>query len=55
MYAGSAAESDGADVFLLPTRLNLSLNAKLMSGGQVYPAYYTGLPVDLRERLTRLA
>lgn len=55
VYPGSAPESDSSSVFLRTPRLNRSLNAKLMKAGHVYPAYYTGLPVDLRYRLTYLA
>ncbi len=32
-----------------------SLNAKLIGLGMAYPAYYTGLPVDLRDRITGIA
>ena len=32
-----------------------SLNAKLVGDGMAYPAYYTGLPVDLRDRITGIA
>ena len=55
VFSGSAQEADGSEVFLRTDRLDRSLNAKLMMAGQVYPAYYTGLPWDLRDRLTELA
>jgi len=32
-----------------------SLNAQLIAEGHAYPAYYTGLPTDLRNQLTNLA
>ena len=32
-----------------------SLNAKLVGDGIAYPAYNTGLPVDLRDRITGIA
>ena len=61
VYTGNPPENDGTDIFLRTPRLNQSLNARLMSLGHVYPAYYTarnnqgGLPSDLRDHLTDLA
>jgi len=62
VYAGSAGEKDGSDVFLNASRMRQSVNAQLMKAGHVYPAYYSarhdgvgGLPYDLRNDLTALA
>ncbi|MCH8315071.1 MAG: hypothetical protein IIA64_03775 [Planctomycetes bacterium] len=55
VFAGSTSQQDGSDIWLDVARLNTSLNAQLMSRGEVYPAYYAGLPSDLRDRLTDLA
>ena len=55
VFAGQASEADGAEIWLTPERMNRSLNAQLMGEGQAYPAYYTGLPTDLRNQLTSLA
>jgi endonuclease YncB( thermonuclease family) len=66
VYTGGAPENDGTNVFLNVSRLNRSLNAKIIANGHAYPAYYGqrpnapssergGLPVDLRARLTELA
>jgi endonuclease YncB( thermonuclease family) len=55
VFAGATARADGADVFLDVPLLDTSLNAKLAKSGQAYPAFYTGLPVDLRRRVAQLA
>ena len=54
VFAGSASEQDGSNVWLGVSRLNQSINAKLIDQGQAYPAFYTGLPSDLRDRITEL-
>lgn len=65
VFAGTAPERSGANLFLDTDRLDNSLNAALMREGHVYPAFYAarevngervgGLPGDLREHLTGLA
>jgi len=54
-FAGGTPRADGSDVWFTPQWMNQSLNARLMTAGEVYPAYYRGLPTDLRNRLTVLA
>ena len=54
-FGGDTTESDGSDVYLRPSTMTKSLNAKLIGLGMAYPAYYTGLPVDLRDRITGIA
>jgi endonuclease YncB( thermonuclease family) len=53
--AGVTPHTDGDDAWLTPEWMGESLNARLIEGGHAYPAYYTGLPTDLRGRLTALA
>jgi endonuclease YncB( thermonuclease family) len=55
VFAGSPNGADGSEPWLKLPLLNRSANAKLMGAGLLYPAYYTGLPTDLRDRLTELA
>ena len=56
VFAGRTNFRDGNDdVWLDPAMLDGSVNAVLMRLGEVYPAYYTGLPTDLRDHLTDLA
>ncbi len=55
LFAGTPAEADGDTLHLTPARMNQSLNAKVLNAGHAYPAYYTGLPTDLRTRITALA
>jgi endonuclease YncB( thermonuclease family) len=52
VYPGDAAEPDGEVVFLEPARADASVNARLLSDGLVYPAFYTTLPAQLRRRCT---
>jgi len=42
-------------VFLDVKTLNKSINAKLAQSGNAFPAFYTGLPTDLRSRINALA
>lgn len=53
-FVGSTSQADGSEVWLTDSWMSRSLNARLVSAGHAYPAYYTGLPTDLRNRLTRL-
>ena len=65
VFPGTAPEQSGSNVFLDVPRLNQSLNARLVSQGLAYPAFYSarevngervgGLPGDLRQRLATLA
>jgi endonuclease YncB( thermonuclease family) len=61
VFSDQPPAADGSDVFCDVAMLNKSVNAKLMTKGWAYPAYYThrqgegGLPVDLRDRLTFLS
>jgi endonuclease YncB( thermonuclease family) len=54
VFVGSAEYPNGEEVWLTPIELLKSLNAQLMEQGVVYPAYYSGLPSDLRDKLTLL-
>jgi endonuclease YncB( thermonuclease family) len=42
---------DGSELFLDPPTLARSVNAALLAEGLVYPAFYTTLPVDLKDNL----
>jgi len=53
-FTGDPEEKDGQNTWLDVARMNQSLNVKLMRAGHVYPAFYTGLPADLRRRLANL-
>jgi len=52
VFAGDAAEADGAEVFLNGARLEQSLNFKTAQAGLAYPTYYKGLFPDLRKEIT---
>lgn len=54
-FAGGTNKTDGSGVWLDASLMNISLNASLVRAGQTYPAFYTGLPVDLRNELTKLS
>jgi hypothetical protein len=54
-FTGNPAQADGSSVWLDTARLDVSLNAQLIAAGEVYPAFYTGLPSDLRDHLSNLA
>lgn len=54
VYPEQISGADGSNVWLDVPLLNQSFNAKLISGGMAYPAFYTTLPVDLRDRLANL-
>jgi hypothetical protein len=55
-YAGASRLTDGDDgVYLDTDLLAKSVNAQLAQSGEVYPAFYTGLPTDLRDHITSLA
>jgi hypothetical protein len=52
VFAGSAAEADGAAVQLTPARLKTSLNFKSVAAGLAFPTYYEGFFPDLRRTMT---
>jgi hypothetical protein len=52
VYAGSAPEEDGSEIFLDADRMRQSLNHRALEEGLAYPTYYKGLFHDLREALT---
>ena len=52
VYAGSAPEEDGSEVFLDADRMRQSLNHRALKEGLAYPTYYKGLFHDLREALS---
>lgn len=52
VFAGGAAERDGAVVRLEPDRLLGSYNHRALAAGLAYPTYYKGLFADLRDALT---
>ena len=54
-FPGKTRHRDSSKLFLRTSLLERSLNAQLMADGHVYPGFYTGLPRDLRNHLTRLA
>jgi endonuclease YncB( thermonuclease family) len=54
VYPGNTPRADGSNVTLDVPLLNQSFNAKLISSGIAYPAFYTSLPVELKDRLTNL-
>lgn len=55
VFAGEAAEADGAQLCLRPERARQSVNAQLIDAGLVYPSFYDTLPTDLREALAAVA
>lgn len=55
VFAGSAPEKDGSDVWFDPARFNKSINAALVKSGNAYPGFYTGLPTTIRQRIAALA
>lgn len=55
VYAGEAPGADGAPTFLDLPKLGLSVNAQLLAQGVVYPAFYTTLPIDLKNTLSAQA
>jgi endonuclease YncB( thermonuclease family) len=55
VFAGDAPEEDGADVRLLPDRLEQSFNYRALADGMAYPTFYQGLFADLRKSLSDAA
>jgi len=54
VYSGEVETHDGANIWLDAPSVNSSLNAQLLVDGLVYPAFYTTLPVELRDQLGEL-
>lgn len=54
VFPGEAPEVDGAQVFLDEARMNQSFNAALVREGWAYPAFYTTLPISLKDELAAL-
>jgi endonuclease YncB( thermonuclease family) len=55
VYAGETAGGDGSPFFLDAPTLGQSVNAQLLVAGMAYPAFYTTLPVDLKDHLAAQA
>ena len=53
VYSGEPPASLGTETFLDTPLVNQSLNAWLLNKGHAYPAFYSSLPLDLRERRFR--
>lgn len=54
VFTGSSDVVDGNEIWLTSDHIRTSLNAKLAKNGYVYPAFYTGLPLDLRNVISSL-
>jgi endonuclease YncB( thermonuclease family) len=54
VFPGQIDLVDGAQVFMDMAMLEQSINAMLVRQGLVYPAFYSTLPADLRERLAQM-
>jgi hypothetical protein len=54
VFAGTTNRQDGEPYWLDPTWLDQSFNAALAKSGNAYPAFYTGLPTDLRKHILTL-
>ncbi|MDH3598892.1 MAG: lamin tail domain-containing protein [Candidatus Tectomicrobia bacterium] len=58
VYSGEPDEADGNTVFIDNARLAASVNSQVLNDGLVYPAFYSSLPVNLKDQLaaqTRVA
>lgn len=51
VFASEHPGADGSAIFLDPPTLGRSINAALLADGLVYPAFYTTLPVELKDNL----
>lgn len=54
-FTGEYPATDGTQVFLTPAMLEASVNAHMLKTGHAWPAFYLGMPADLRESLRQLA
>ncbi len=55
VFAGTAPYPDGSQVTLADAEADRSANLVLLSGGLVYPAFYSTMPDDLREHIGAVA
>jgi endonuclease YncB( thermonuclease family) len=55
VFAGPAPYPDGSQVSLTEADADQSANLALLSGGLVYPAFYSTMPDDLREHIGAVA
>jgi len=53
-FAEKSNREDGSEVFLNVQWMSRSVNSKLAEAGWAYPAFYEGLPPDLRNQFTAL-
>lgn len=54
VFSERTGRKDGSDVFLDVDLFEQSVNAGLAKSGNAFPAFYTGLPTDLRNRVIAL-
>ncbi|PSB13428.1 hypothetical protein C7B61_18940 [filamentous cyanobacterium CCP1] len=54
VYPGTTPLADGLDVWLDVPTLEMSVNAQLLAEGLVYPAFYSTLPIELKDKLAEL-
>lgn len=54
IFSGDASQTDGSEIWVDVPTIDGSINAKLISSGLVYPAFYTTLPVDLKDHFAAL-
>jgi endonuclease YncB( thermonuclease family) len=54
VYSGTSSLMDGSEVWLDVPTLEASMNAQLLAEGLVYPAFYTTLPIELKDKLAAL-
>ena len=55
VYPGAPAVLDGSSIMLRSDLANQSVNARLLDVGLAYPAFYTTLPIDLKDGLAELS
>jgi hypothetical protein len=55
VYPGDHQGPDGTAVFVDPALVDQSVNARLLTAGLVYPAFYATLPADLRAHLAAVS
>jgi Lamin Tail Domain len=55
IYPGDHQGPDGTSVFVDPALVDQSINARLLTAGLVYPAFYATLPADLRTHLAAVS
>jgi hypothetical protein len=55
LFAGTINRKDGSSVFVTPSMLPDSVNARLLVAGEAYPLFYNNLPTSLRDYLTEVS